>query len=103
MRGPDQLTALLNSVRRSGLHDAAAKALLHPRPASPPISLDLDKLADAQRLFAIYQTEILGALLLVALPQSSRPSSGRVCLAPAQSSSATSYAGFAVLPNSCSS
>ena len=59
-RGADELTALLNSVRRSGLHDAAAKAPLHPRPASPPISLDLDKLADAQRLFAIYQTEILG-------------------------------------------
>lgn len=37
---------------------------------SPPIALDVDKLAEAQRLFATYQTEIAGALLMVALPQS---------------------------------
>ena len=67
---PDELPGLPSSVRRSGLHDAATKARLDPRRTSPPISLDLDKLADAQRLFATYETEILGALLLVALPQS---------------------------------
>ena len=39
-------------------------------PTGAPIEIDVDKLEVAQRLFARYGTEIGGALLLAALPQS---------------------------------
>ena len=63
IRGQGGLLAFARSEKNSAL-------LLRAATGQPEISLDPAKLQEAQRLFAVFGTEISGALLLAALPQS---------------------------------
>ena len=80
----------LQKVRDVGL---SVDAKQERRRTSPPIDLEVDKLAEAQRLFATYQTEIAGALLLVAF-RSRMHRFGPACSEPMPSSTATSCDAF---------
>jgi ER-bound oxygenase mpaB/B'/Rubber oxygenase, catalytic domain len=53
-----------------GEQTTIAKKFFGVVPHTPVAELDVDRLMDAQRLFASYGSEISGALLLAALPQS---------------------------------
>lgn len=59
---------LLDALREIGDPDLDAGTYAEPK--KPPVELDAARLDQAQRLFAAYGTEIGGALLLAALPQS---------------------------------
>ncbi len=68
-------SAVLEAVRNQGLYAFAQdrqweKMVKGGGPTAPSVALDPDKLSEAQRLFAVFGTEIAGALLLAALPQS---------------------------------
>lgn len=71
----DALEPALALVRGDGLVQFAAggkweEMVRSGLPHEPPEPLDAEKLAEAQRLFQTFGTEIAGALLLAALPQS---------------------------------
>jgi hypothetical protein len=68
-------SGVLEAVRNQGLYAFAqsrqwVKMVRGGGPPPPAIALEPEKLSEAQRLFAVFGTEIAGALLLAALPQS---------------------------------
>ena len=71
---PGLTKAVLTEIRSQGLlnfaRDQNTALLLRVAAGQPEISVDPAKLQEAQRLFAAFGTEISGALLLAALPQS---------------------------------
>ena len=70
-RSKELPAAALVSGERTRLDSMFPKAVIAAAtPAAPPIDLDDDRLEEAQHLFAAYGTEIGGALILAALPQS---------------------------------
>jgi hypothetical protein len=66
----DDVQALLDGTRAHGLLSEKTSLAERAFRVVPQVEVDAHKLLHAQRLFATYGTEIAGALLLAALPQS---------------------------------